>query len=64
MNWKVALGVLTASALLMSASYTMLVPFLPMYLINELGVAQADVNWWSSTIFSVTFLISGIFAPI
>lgn len=64
MNWKVALAVLTASAVLMSASYTMLVPFLPMYLINELGVAQADVNWWSSTIFSVTFLISGIFAPI
>ncbi len=64
MNWKVALAVLTASAMLMSASYTMLVPFLPMYLINELGVAQADVNWWSSTIFSVTFLISGICAPI
>ncbi len=48
----------------MSASYTMLVPFLPMYLIVELGVEQADVNWWSSAIFSVSFLIAGIFAPI
>ena len=64
MNWKVALAVLTASAMLMSASYTMLVPFLPMYLIEELGVAQADVNIWSGIIFSTTFLISAVMAPI
>ena len=64
MNWKIVLTVLTMSTVLMSASYTMLVPFLPMYLIVELGVEQADVNWWSSIIFSVSFLISGIFAPL
>lgn len=64
MNWKIVLAVLTCSTVLMSASYTMLVPFLPMYLIVELGVDQADVAWWCSLIFSVTFLISGIFAPI
>ncbi|MGN1209256.1 MAG: MFS transporter, partial [Duodenibacillus sp.] len=64
MNWKLVLAVLTCSTVLMSASYTMLVPFLPMYLIVELGVDQADVAWWCSLIFSVTFLISGIFAPI
>ena len=35
-----------------------------MYLIEELGVGTDDVNWWSSIIFAVSFLISGIFAPI
>lgn len=64
MNWKFTLAVLTTSTVLMSASYTMLIPFLPMYLIVELGVDQAHVNWWSGIIFSVSFLISGIFAPI
>ena len=63
-NWKLTLGVLTASSVLMSSSYTMLVPFLPMYLIQELGVDQANVNWWSSIIFSISFLISGLMAPI
>ena len=62
--WQVTLAILTFNTVLMSASYTMLIPFLPMYLIEELGVAQTDVNWWSSIIFSVTFLISGIMAPI
>ena len=42
----------------------MLVPFLPMYLIDELGVAQSDVNIWSGLIFSISFLISAIMAPI
>lgn len=64
MNWRVVLAVLTCSTVLMSASYTMLIPFLPMYLIQELGVQTAEVNWWSSIIFAVSFLISGIFAPI
>ncbi|WP_337388785.1 hypothetical protein [Duodenibacillus massiliensis] len=39
-NWKITLAILTANTVLMSASYTMLIPFLPMYLIQELGVAQ------------------------
>ena len=64
MNWRIVLAVLTCSTVLMSASYTMLIPFLPMYLIQELGVQTAEVNWWSSIIFAVSFLISGIFAPI
>ncbi len=64
MNWRVVLAVLTCSTVLMSASYTMLIPFLPMYLIQELGVDSGNVNWWSSIIFAVSFLISGIFAPI
>ena len=48
----------------MSASYTMLIPFLPMYLINELGVTSDNVNMWSGIIFSVTFIVSAVMAPI
>ena len=61
--WKALVWFLTLTSVFMSASYTMLVPFLPMYLIEELGVAQADVNIWSGIIFSTTFLISAIMAP-
>ena len=64
MNWKISLGILTTCTILMSMSYTMLIPFLPMYLIQDLGVAKADVDMWSGLIFSITFLISGIMAPI
>ena len=63
-SWKLTLAIMTASALLMSASYTMLIPFLPMYLIQELNVAQEDVNLWSGVIFSISFAISGIWPPI
>ena len=48
----------------MSSSYTMLIPFLPMYLTRELGVDAASVNIWSGVVFSSTFLISAIMAPI
>lgn len=48
----------------MSSSYTMLVPFLPMYLTNELGVDAASVNIWSGIVFSSTFFVSAIMAPI
>lgn len=63
-NWKLVLIIMVTSAVLMSASYTMIIPFLPMYLMEEMGVSKADVNWWSGLVFSISFLISGIMAPI
>ena len=63
-QWKITLVVLSLSSVLMSLSYTMLIPFLPMYLINELGVDQSRANLWSGIVFSASFLISGIMAPI
>ena len=63
-NWKMTLVILTTASVLMSLSYTMLIPFLPMYLLEELHVAQEDVNLWSGLVFSVSFLISGVMAPI
>lgn len=64
MNWKAVLAILTCNVVLMSASYTMLIPFLPMYLINELSVTSDNVNMWSGIIFSVTFIVSAVMAPI
>ena len=64
MNWKVVLAILTCNIFFMSASYTMIVPFLPLYLTNELGVAQESVNLWSGVVFSATFLVSMFAAPV
>ncbi len=64
MNWKATLAILACNIIFMSASYTMLIPFLPMYLTQELGVDAASVNLWSGIVFSSTFLVSAIMAPI
>ena len=64
MNWKVVLAVLTGNVIFMASSYTMLIPFLPMYLTHELGVPFADVNLWSGAVFSASFVVSAIMAPI
>ncbi len=64
MNWKVVLAIISCNIVFMSASYTMLIPFLPMYLTHELGVDAAHVNLWSGIVFSSTFVVSAIMAPI
>lgn len=63
MNWKFCLTILTCNVVFMSASYTMLVPFLPMYLTRELGVDAASVNIWSGIVFSASFAVSAVMAP-
>lgn len=55
--------ILTACMTSLSICYTMLVPFLPLYLL-DLGVDVADVPMWSGVVFSITFLVAGIMAPI
>ncbi len=64
MNWKVCLAILTCNVVFMSSSYTMLIPFLPMYLTNELGVDASSVNIWSGLVFSSSFAVSAIMGPI
>lgn len=64
MNWKVVLALLTCNVLFMSASYTMIIPFLPMYLTNELDVDDTSVSLWAGLSFSVTFFVSAVMAPI
>ena len=61
-RWQKSLWTLWACVLLSAASYTMVVPFLPLYLL-DLGVNSANINLWSGVVFSVTFLISSLMAP-
>lgn len=64
MNWKFCLAILTCNVICMSSSYTMIIPFLPMYLTTELGADASSVNLWSGLVFSGSFFISAIMAPI
>ena len=63
-NWKINLAVLWGSVFLCCASYTSCVPFLPVYMLKELHVPQADIGLWSSVAFSITFVGSSFMAPI
>lgn len=55
--------IITASMTVLAICYTMIIPFLPIYLL-ELGVPKDDVALWSGFVFGITFLIAGIMAPI
>lgn len=56
--WILSIGIF-----LMSTCYTMVIPFLPVYLL-EMGTEKESVAMWSGAIFSVTFLIAGFMAPL
>lgn len=62
MSWRRNLWVLSIAVMLSGSSYTMVIPFLPLYLL-DIGVSQNDVNVWSGIIFSVSFLVSALMAP-
>lgn len=51
-------------ALMMSSSYTMLIPFLPIYMQNELGATADNVSLWSGVTYAITFAISAFVSPI
>ena len=55
--------ILSISMSILAICYTMITPFLPVYLL-ELGVEQDHVALWSGAVFGITFLIAGIMAPI
>lgn len=64
MGWILSLIILTVSAFFMELSFTMITPFLPMYLVKELSVNAANVNFWAGAVFAVTFLVSGLLGPV
>ena len=64
MTWVVTLTILVASAFLMDMSFTMITPFLPVYLSSELGAKASDVDMWSGAVFAVTFFVSGLLGPV
>lgn len=62
MSWRRNLWTLAIAVMLSGASYTMVIPFLPLYLL-DMGVSHDDVTMWSGLIFSVTFLVGAVMAP-
>lgn len=60
MPWVVTLTILVASAFLMDMSFTMITPFLPVYLSSALGAKASEVDMWSGAVFAVTFFVSGL----
>lgn len=63
MEWKKNLAVLTLGMVFASVSYTMIIPFLPLFLL-ELGATEENVALWSGLVFSSTFLVAAIMGPI
>ena len=64
MPWVVTLTILVASAFLMDMSFTMITPFLPVYLSSELGAKASEVDMWSGAVFAMTFFVSGLLGPV
>ena len=62
--WVVTLTILVASAFLMDMSFTMITPFLPVYLSAELGAKASEVDMWAGAVFAVTFFVSGLLGPV
>lgn len=64
MPWVVTLTILVASAFLRDMSFTMITPFLPVYLSSALGAKASEVDMWSGAVFAVTFFVSGLLGPV
>lgn len=64
MSWKILLAMMITFALMMSSSYTMLIPFLPIYMQSELGATADNVSLWSGVTYAITFAISAFVSPI
>ncbi|MEX1029928.1 MAG: MFS transporter [Paenibacillaceae bacterium] len=55
--------ILWVGVLLCSSSYTMAVPFLPLFLF-DLGVDKSSVNLWAGVVHSSAFLVGAVMAPL
>ena len=60
--WRKNLWILVVAVILCGSSYTMLVPFLPIFLL-DLGVTTGQVKMWSGVIFAASFLVAALLAP-
>ena len=62
MNWKRNFYFLWFGGVVSAASYTMIVPFLPVYLF-DLGASEASIGMWSGIVFASTFFVSAVLSP-
>lgn len=62
-NWKRNLTVAWIGCFLTGAAFSLVMPFLPLY-VEQLGVTgHSALNMWSGLVFSITFLFSAIASP-
>lgn len=61
-GWRKNVYVLAAADFLAIASFTMFLPFLPLYL-REMGVRQ-HLETWAGAIFGASFLAGGLMSPV
>lgn len=62
-SWKRTMWILWFGVLFCSSSYTMSVPFLPLFL-YDLGVSESSVNLWAGVVHSSAFLVGALMAPL
>ena len=64
LNWKRNLAIAWIGCFLTGAAFSLVMPFLPLY-IEQLGVSgHSALNIWSGLVFSITFLFSAIASPL
>lgn len=62
-NWKRNLTVAWLGCFLTGAAFSLVMPFLPLY-VEQLGVTgHSALNMWSGLVYSITFLFSAIASP-
>ena len=62
-NWKRNLYIAWVGCFLTGAAFSLIMPFLPLY-VEMLGVTDPrQLNMWSGAVFSITFLFSAIASP-
>lgn len=61
-SWKKNLYVLWLGVFFCSSAYSISIPFIPLFLHNELGV-DSHLELWSGFAFGITFLASALIAP-
>ncbi len=63
-NWKRNLAVTWFGCFLTGAAFSLVMPFLPLY-VEQLGITDhSELNMWSGLVFSITFLFSAFASPL
>lgn len=63
-DWKKSFWIIWACVFIVCASYTMVVPFLPLFLVKELALPSGSAKMWSGLLLAITFVFAGVMAPI
>lgn len=61
-SWKRNLFILWLGCFLVSTAYSVSIPFMPIFLQEDLGV-DSHLETWTGAVFAVTFLASSLIAP-